>query len=109
MLGGAGDSTCDVELRSDDLAGLPDLVGSGYPAFLDCRSGGSHNASHNLRELFHKGKILLAAHSSSAGYDDLCFLEVDGLCDLFYCLNDLCADCVCGGVLSDDFAGSALV
>ena len=109
MLGGTGDSTCNVELRCDDLAGLADLMGSGYPAFLDRRSCGTYNASHDICKFFNKGKVLLASHSSSAGYNDLGLLEVDALSDLLDGLNDLCADCIGCYILRDDFTCPALI
>ena len=84
-------------------------MGSGYPALLDRRSCGAYNASKYLCKLFHKSKIILASHSSSAGYDDLGFLEVDALSDLFYSLNDLCADILCCHILICNLSAPALI
>ena len=59
VLDGAGDAQSDVDLRTDGLAGLTDLVVGGDPAGVDDGTGGAHDAAQDVSQLLSQLDALL--------------------------------------------------
>ncbi len=72
MLDGAGYAHGHIELRRDDLAGLPHLPVVGGIARIDRRAAGAHRGAEFVGQRGHHGlEVFLAAQAAPAGDDDL--------------------------------------
>ncbi len=85
VLDRAGDTAGDVELGTDGLTGLADLVRVSDPAGVDCCTGSAYDAAQKVCELFEGSEALGAADTTSTGDDDVCAFKVN---DLTSCLFD---------------------
>ena len=70
VLDRAGDADGDVEVRRDDLAGLPDLVVVGHVARVDRRARGADRGFELVGERVEQLEVLGAAEAAAAGDDD---------------------------------------
>ena len=70
VLDGAGDAECDVQLRGDRLAGLPDLELVRVEAGVDGRAGRADGAAEQVGELLDQLEVVGAADAAAAGDDD---------------------------------------
>src|SRR5690606_8585731 len=66
VLDGAGDADCDVQVRRDDLAGLPDLVFVGHIAGVDRGARGADRRVEHVGQLLDDLEVLAAAHAAAA-------------------------------------------
>ena len=94
VLDSAGDTASNVKLRSNGLAGLANLVSMCDPAAVNSCTGSTYYAAEQICKGLKSGvESLRAAHSASAGYDDVSAFEIDHLaCCVFDSLKDACAD-----------------
>ena len=90
MLRSAGDAAGNVQIRSDDLAGLSDLVSTADPAVLDNGTGRADHAAEHVSQLFAELVVLLGTHAAAAGDNDLCVFKVDSFACLGKQLQDSC-------------------
>src|SRR5215218_3772300 len=66
VLDGAGDARCQVELRRDGLARLPDLRGVRVPARVDDRAGRGDGAAERAGQVLERLEALLVAQPAAA-------------------------------------------
>src|SRR5471032_1749211 len=71
MLDRAGDADGDVEIGSDHLAGLADLVIVRHVARIDRRAAGAEARTQRVGKLLEDLEVLAAAETAAAGHDDL--------------------------------------
>ncbi len=71
MLDRAGNADRDVELGSDDLAGLADLVVVRHEARIDRGARGADAGAELVGDLFEHGEVLAVLHAAAARDDDL--------------------------------------
>ena len=90
MLRSAGDAAGNVQIRSDDLSGLSDLVRTADPAVLNDGTGRADHAAEHVSQLFAELVVLFGTHAAAAGNDDLCVLKVDCFACLSKELQDSC-------------------
>ena len=69
MLDGAGNADGDVEIRCDDLAGLPHLVIIWHKTRVDGRAGSADSRVEFVGECVDQFEVLAIAHAASAGDD----------------------------------------
>ncbi len=76
MLGGAGDSGRDVDVRLHDLAGLADLHRVGHPAGVDDGSRSASRSLEHLGEVVDHGELVGLAEAAASGDDHFGFVEL---------------------------------
>ena len=84
VLDRAGNSDRDIEVRRDDLAGLPDLVVVGHEAGIHRGAGGADRGIQLVRKLLQDPEVVAAAHAAASGNDcsRRCQLRTVGFGDL---------------------------
>src|SRR4029079_12657206 len=70
VLDGAADAERQIELRLDDLAGLPALLGVGDPARIDGGPGGADRAAQLRGELLDDPEPVRSADAAATRDDD---------------------------------------
>ncbi len=90
MLCSSGYTASNIKLRCNDLAGLSNLMGTTNPLFFNRRSGGTYDTTADICQFLNQRKVFLAAHTTTAGYDNICIFQIDCLTDLFYHIGNLC-------------------
>src|SRR5690606_33798227 len=71
VLNGTGDADRDVQLRSDDLAGLTDLHVVRHEAGVDGGTRGADGGTQLVGQGVQVLEVVTVAHATAAGYDDL--------------------------------------
>jgi len=93
VLNCARDAAGDIQLGTDCLSCLPDLMRVTNPARVNRGTGSADCCAEDLRKLSDRFEALRSANAASAGNDDFCALEVNNLtCGFFYDFKKLGAD-----------------
>ena len=103
MLHLSGNTAGDVELGTDRLPRLADLVCVGDPSGIDGRPARTDSATQRAGEFLEEGEVFRRAHAAPAGDEDIHLGDIHGLDHFLQHLNDAGAgDNLVSPVAADD-------
>jgi len=78
MLNGAGDTAGNIEVRTNHLSGLADLMGCGDPSRIHGGTAGAKSGAQSIAQLLEHRPVLRAPDTPATRYYDFRFRKFDG-------------------------------